>query len=163
MTKILLIITILALLRPDDFKPTDLSQLMAIAQTISRSTEPDYQMLANGGVRAKWMTPAYPSLTFPTTTRLSRFEPQSNGIISNTIYDREARRTFAMGKREEVTDSRWWLGEPIWVTAEKQGQKTAPMSAGSEAEIWVRPSYWRFDDNLPNDERLTVLKWPICQ
>jgi len=40
---------------------------------------------------------------------------------------------FTMSKREE-SNGRWWLGEPIWITAEKQGAESAPYSAGSEAE-----------------------------
>jgi predicted AlkP superfamily pyrophosphatase or phosphodiesterase len=68
-----------------------------------------------------------------------------------------------MHDREEVRKSHWWLGEPIWITAEKQGQKAAPLFfPGSEAEIaGRRPTYWKaYDDNLPNSARVdTVLSW----
>src|SRR5678816_4122548 len=121
-------------------------------------------MLAKGGVRAKWMTPAFPTLTFPNHyTIVTGLDPQSNGIVGNTIYERDAQRTFAISKREEVTDSRWWLGEPIWVTAEKQGQKAGTLFwVGCEAEIeGVRPSYFqKFNDEIPATERVnTMLKW----
>ena len=41
-----------------------------------------------------------------------------------------------MSKREEVQNPRWWLGEPVWVTAEKQGQIAASYFwVGTETEI----------------------------
>jgi predicted AlkP superfamily pyrophosphatase or phosphodiesterase len=53
-----------------------------------------------------------------------------------------------MSYRDQVQDARWWGGEPIWVTAEKAGQKTAPMYwPGSEANIaGVVPAYWEAYD-----------------
>jgi predicted AlkP superfamily pyrophosphatase or phosphodiesterase len=47
-----------------------------------------------------------------------------------------------------VQDARWWGGEPIWVTAQKAGQKTAPMYwPGTEAAIeGVLPTYWEAYD-----------------
>jgi predicted AlkP superfamily pyrophosphatase or phosphodiesterase len=54
-------------------------------------------------------------------------------------------------------------GEPIWVTAEKQGIKAAAMFwPGSEAEIaGVRPSYWhRYDQEFSFEARVEqVLAW----
>ncbi len=125
---------------------------------------PTLNMLAKQGVRAKWMTPSYPSLTFPNHyTIATGLYPNHNGIVANTIYAPEFNETFSMSKREEVGNGRWWLGEPIWVTAEKQGQRSAPLFfPGSEAEIaGKRPSYWKaFDDNFPNLERIDmVLNW----
>jgi len=150
----------------NDLKPTVI--LISIdgyrADYFDRYPSPTIQMLAKGGVRAKWMTPAFPTLTFPNHyTIVTGLDPQSHGITSNTIYDRDSQRTFAISKREEVTDSRWWLGEPIWVTAEKQGQKAGTLFwVGCEAAIeGVRPSYFqKFNDEVPATERVdTVLKW----
>ncbi|HKX28086.1 MAG TPA: alkaline phosphatase family protein, partial [Blastocatellia bacterium] len=54
-------------------------------------------------------------------------------------------------------------GEPIWVTAERQGQRAAAFFfPGTEAEIGGRrPSYWKtYDEKIPNAERVdTVLSW----
>jgi predicted AlkP superfamily pyrophosphatase or phosphodiesterase len=65
-----------------------------------------------------------------------------------------------MSNRDEVQNGRWWLGEPIWITAEKQGQKTAPFFwPGSEAEIGgTRPTYWKpYDGKVPNDTRVDMI------
>jgi predicted AlkP superfamily pyrophosphatase or phosphodiesterase len=56
---------------------------------------------------------------------------------------------FSMANREAVKDARWWGGEPIWVTAERQGLATAPLFwPGSEAPIHGHlASEWRpWDD-----------------
>jgi predicted AlkP superfamily pyrophosphatase or phosphodiesterase len=120
--------------------------------------------LARNGVRARWMIPSFPTKTFPNHYAIATgLYPQNNGIVENNIYDRDRNVVFTMGNREEVSNGRWWLGEPIWITAEKQGQKTAPLFfPGSEAEIaGKRPTYWKaYDGKVPNDARVdTVLSW----
>jgi predicted AlkP superfamily pyrophosphatase or phosphodiesterase len=88
---------------------------------------------------------------------------EGHGIVGNNIYDPGFKQSFGMGKSEEVRNGRWWLGEPIWVTAEKQGRRTgAFFFPGTEAEIGGRrPSYWKpYDEKVPNSERIaTVLSW----
>jgi len=125
---------------------------------------PNLNSLAQNGVRAKWMTPSFPSKTFPNHyTIVTGLYPQDNGIVENNVFDKTFNASLTMSNREEVNNGRWWLGEPIWVTAEKQGQKTAPYFwPGSEAEIGgVRPTYWKpYDGKVPNDARVdTILGW----
>ncbi len=121
-------------------------------------------LLARKGVRAKWMTPSFPSKTFPNHyTIVTGLYPAHNGIVENTIYDKSLNATFAINKREEIENSRWWLGEPIWVTAQKQGQIAASFFwVGSEAEIQgIRPTFWKtYEHKLPNEQRVdAVLSW----
>lgn len=149
-----------------DLKPTVI--LISIdgfrADYLDKHPAPALSLLASEGVRARWMTPAFPSLTFPNHyTIATGLYPDNHGIIGNNIYDPEFKTLFTMAKREEVQNGRWWLGEPIWVTAEKQGQRAAAFFfPGTEAEIaGKRPSFWKnFDGKLPNFERVdTVLSW----
>jgi predicted AlkP superfamily pyrophosphatase or phosphodiesterase len=62
-----------------------------------------------------------------------------------------------------VSDATWYRGEPIWVTAEKQGMVSACFFwPGSEAAIGgVRPTIWnRYDGGIQNVARVaTVLEW----
>src|SRR5687768_8142001 len=123
---------------------------------------PTLTALAKNGVRAKWMIPSFPTKTFPNHyTVATGLYPQNHGIIENNIYDFGT--TFSLGKREEVQNSRWWLGEPIWVTAEKQGQRAgAFFFPGTETEIkGVRPTFWKqYEHELPNEQRVdTILSW----
>lgn len=120
--------------------------------------------LAKKGVRAKWMVPSFPTKTFPNHyTIATGLLPENHGITTNNIYDPEFDAVFSLRKREEVQNPRWWGGEPIWVTAEKQGQKAgAFFFPGTEAPIdGVRPTFWKtFDRKVPNEERVdTVLGW----
>jgi predicted AlkP superfamily pyrophosphatase or phosphodiesterase len=149
-----------------DLKPTVI--LISIdgfrADYLDRYPAPTLSVLARQGVRAKWMTPAFPTLTFPNHYAIATgLYPDNNGIVGNNIYAPEFKQTFAMSRREEVQNGRWWLGEPIWVTAEKQGQRAAAFFfPGTEAEIaGKRLSYWKpYDGKIPNFERVdTALSW----
>src|SRR5215475_3404587 len=152
---------------PDkDLKPTVI--LVSIdgfhPNYLEKYPAPTLNMLARQGVRAKWMTPVYPSLTFPNHYSIATgLYPDRHGIVGNNIYDRVFKQTFSLGKREEVQNGRWWLGEPIWVTAENQGQRAAAFFfPGTEAEIaGKRPSRWKaYDDKITNSERMdTLLSW----
>lgn len=70
---------------------------------------------------------------------------------------------FSLSDRIARSDPRWWLGEPIWVTAERQGVRTGGMFwPGDDVEIrGQRPSVWfPYDDDFPNDGRVDrVLEW----
>jgi len=131
---------------------------------LDRYPAPTLSMLASQGVRARWMTPVYPTLTFPNHYSIATgLYPDNHGIVGNNIYDPEFKQTFSLSKREEVQNGRWWLGEPIWVTAEKQGQRaSAFFFPGTEAEIGgKRPRNWKtYDEKITNSERVdAVLSW----
>jgi predicted AlkP superfamily pyrophosphatase or phosphodiesterase len=131
---------------------------------IEKYEPPNIRFLARDGVQAKWMIPSFPSKTFPNHyTIATGLYPQNHGIVENNVFDKGFNATFTMSNREEVQNGRWWLGEPIWVTAEKQGQRTAPFFwPGSEAEIaGARPAYWKpYDGKMTNETRVdTILSW----
>jgi len=120
--------------------------------------------LASSGVRAKWMTPSFPTKTFPNHyTIATGLYPENHGIVANNIYDPDFDSVFTLGSREEVQNSRWWGGEPIWVTAESQGQTAAAFFfPGTETKIkGVEPTIWKtYDGKVPNEVRTgTLLSW----
>lgn len=125
---------------------------------LEKTETPNLDRLATNGVKAAALIPAFPSKTFPNHyTIVTGLYPENHGIVANTMYDPIFDATFSLGNREEVQNGRWWGGEPIWVTAEKQGLKTlCNFWPGSEAEIQgVRPAYWiKYDGNVPNEERV---------
>ena len=126
---------------------------------------PNLSRIAREGVRARWMTPSYPTLTFPNHySMVTGLVPDHHGIVHNTMRD-AALGGFKLSDRKAVGDGRWWGGEPIWVGAEKAGLPSATLYwPGSEAEIaGVRPTRWsqyREGHTLPLDARVdTVLGW----
>ncbi|MDP2713886.1 ectonucleotide pyrophosphatase/phosphodiesterase [Rheinheimera sp.] len=120
--------------------------------------------LAQEGLRAQSMQPVFPTKTFPNHYSIvTGLYPAKHGIVENNIFDADFDAIFRLNKAEEVTNARWWHGEPIWVTAESQGVKAATyFYPGSEAAIKnVRPSYWqRYDGNVSHNDRVdSVLQW----
>jgi predicted AlkP superfamily pyrophosphatase or phosphodiesterase len=136
------------------------------ADYLDRGVTPNIAALAARGVRATAMRPSFPSLTFPNHyTLVTGKRPDRNGIVNNTMQDPAIPGvTFALSNRTAVEDRRWWdEAEPVWVTAEKAGVRTATMFwPGSEAAIGgVRPSAWlSFDGEMPNEKRVAqLLAW----
>ena len=131
---------------------------------LDRYEAPTLRRLAAEGVRAEGMMPSFPSKTFPNHyTVVTGLYPENHGIVANTMYDPAFDASFRMSDRAAVRDGRWWGGEPIWVTLEQQGQKSAPFFwPGSEAEIkGTRPSYWLpFDNSMVPEARIEqVMAW----
>ena len=145
----------------DGFRPDYLDRTDVAARTL--------RQLVADGVGAP-MTPVYPTKTFPNHyTLVTGLTPAQHGIVGNTMYDPDRRDAggrmarFALSDRDAVTDARWWGGEPIWVTAERQGVRAGTTSwPGSEAAIGgVRPTHWMvYDGDLPYAARVdSVLAW----
>jgi predicted AlkP superfamily pyrophosphatase or phosphodiesterase len=120
--------------------------------------------LAADGVHAERLISAFPSLTFPNHyTLVTGLWPEHHGIVNNHIYDPNFKAEFNMSSGPGPTDGRWWLGEPIWVTAIKQGRVANCLFwPGSEAEIeGVRPTVWKpYDGHLSPDDCVAMgLGW----
>jgi predicted AlkP superfamily pyrophosphatase or phosphodiesterase len=118
--------------------------------------------LARTGVRARWLTPVFPTVTFPNFyTIATGLYPEHHGIVSNTMRDPRLGR-FKL-RDTTVYDPRWWGGEPIWVTAVRQRQRAATFFwPGSDVAIGgLRPTeFKKFDPSVPNAERVAqVLDW----
>ena len=125
---------------------------------------PVLRQLAAGGVRARRMTPSFPSKTFPNHyTLVTGLRPEHHGIVSNWFFDPASGETFGMNKQESNLDGRWWGGEPIWITAERQGVRSACYFwPGSEMENHgKRPSLYRpFDKKVTSSARVDgLLAW----
>jgi predicted AlkP superfamily pyrophosphatase or phosphodiesterase len=125
---------------------------------------PRLQQLAREGVRAERLNPTFPTKTFPNHyTLVTGLRVEHHGVVGNDMFDPETGRVFRLSDRSAVADPRWWGGEPIWVTAERQGRRSACLFwPGSETEIkGIRPTHWRhYDEKLPLPERIAqVLAW----
>jgi predicted AlkP superfamily pyrophosphatase or phosphodiesterase len=129
-----------------------------------RFQTPALGRFAREGVRAEGLIPVFPSKTFPNHyTIATGLYPAHHGIVSNNMVDPALPGRFTLSNRDVQQDSRWWGGEPIWVTAERQGQVAATMFwPGSDVEIaHHRPTYWRmFDTKVTNEARVDqLLEW----
>jgi predicted AlkP superfamily pyrophosphatase or phosphodiesterase len=132
------------------------------ASMLGDGTLPTLDALASEGARAEWLTPSYPTLTFPNHyTLVTGLRPDRHGIVHNNM--RDAGLGLFLSKQDGAKDGRWWGGEPIWVTLQRQGGIAATMFwPGSEAEIaGQRPRHYvPFDRTLAPDARVDrVLGW----
>ena len=130
------------------------------ADYLDRYDTPAFDRVIQAGVHASGLIPVFPSKTFPNHyTQVTGLYPENHGIVGNTFYDPATNSVFSM----ESTESHWWGGEPIWVSAEQQGEPAATCFwVGSEAEIdGVRPSWWLpYDGSLSDTARIDqVLAW----
>lgn len=131
------------------------------AEYLSRGMTPTIQALASKGTRAPYMKPSFPTITFPNHyTLVTGMYPPSHGIIANKFYDPVFQSEFRIGRKESF-QPRWWGGEPIWKTVEKQGKKAATFFwPGSEVD-GNQPSYWNYyNESIPFEYRVDkVLSW----
>ncbi len=125
---------------------------------------PFLDSLAKKGVKAKSLQPSYPSKTFPNHYSMATgLYPDNHGIVHNTFYDHATDRSYAISMRDAVRDGSFYGGEPMWVTAEKQGVKSATYFwVGSEAAVQgVMPSITKYyDASHTYGSRIdSVMKW----
>lgn len=132
---------------------------------LDREITPNLNALAARGVRGE-LIPSFPTKTFPNHTAIvTGLRPDRSGIVGNTMMDpRRPGQLFSLGNAAQALDPFWWdESEPIWVTAERAGVRTATMYwPGSEVAIHdVRPSdWWRYDANVTNRQRVDgVIDW----
>ncbi|MEH6791212.1 alkaline phosphatase family protein [Parasphingorhabdus sp.] len=125
---------------------------------LERGITPNLNALAASGIYGP-MRPSFPSKTFPNHwTLVTGKTPDHHGIVGNTMED--AARPGEIFKMA-TQDPFWWNeAEPIWITAEKQGIRSATMFwPGSEVEFdGVRPAdWWPFNQKLSNDRRINAI------
>jgi predicted AlkP superfamily pyrophosphatase or phosphodiesterase len=108
---------------------------------LDRDSLPAFHRMMAEGVRAP-ARPEFPSKTFGNHYSMATgLTPGHHGIVLNQFFDPARKEWF---RKTSASDGSFFGGEPIWVTAEKAGIRTAAYFwFGSEAEIeGVRPSYW---------------------
>ncbi|QKG71527.1 alkaline phosphatase family protein [Erythrobacter mangrovi] len=135
------------------------------ADYLDRGITPTLSALAAEGATGP-MRPSFPTKTFPNHyTVVTGLRPDRNGISGNNMIDpRRPGQMFSLSDARQALDPFWWSqAEPIWITAERAGIRTATMFwPGSEVPFeGIRPSDWlRFDQNISNAQRVrTVIDW----
>ncbi len=125
--------------------------------------------IAANGVAAT-MVPSYPSSTFPNHFTLATgLVPDHHGIVNSQFWAPEKGELFSMGDSATRYNPYYFGGEPIWVTAKKQGVKSASIYwVGSDVAIQgLYPDYYLRWDNEPRltypqrvEEALRIAKLP---
>jgi predicted AlkP superfamily pyrophosphatase or phosphodiesterase len=120
------------------------------------------QSISQKGVRAKYMTPSFPSLTFPNHYSIvTGMYPSHHGLVDNTYFDKASGLEYRMGNPKMVGDGKWYGGTPLWVLAEQQKMLSASFYwVGSEAAIQnTRPTYYYiYNDKINIANRIKAVK-----
>ena len=129
---------------------------------------PFFDSLATVGVSAR-MEPSYPASTFPNHYTLATgLVPDHTGLVNNSYWDSGRQYTYSMGDKECRYDPYYYGGEPIWVTAQKQGVLTGNVYwVGSDIPIkdtyptyyrvWDEDPHWTFEERVDEIVRLMSL------
>ncbi|KAI6009012.1 alkaline-phosphatase-like protein [Pisolithus microcarpus] len=134
------------------------------ADYLDRGLTPHLLDISKQGIRAEYMKPVFPTLTFPNHWSLmTGLYPESHGIVANSFWDPASNSMFMYNHPEASLNASWWFGEPMWETAEQAGLKTAnlmwpgpPVTSSGFSPTYHVP--WR--DKVPLEEKLDqIFKW----
>jgi len=127
-----------------------------------RVDTPYFDYLDKWGVKAKSLKPIFPSFTFPNHYSIATgCYADKHRILGNEFTTDLGRYSYK--DKITVQDPKWYGAEPIWVTAEKNGIKSATYFwVGSEAPIaGYYPTYYKNYQNgiKPEDKVDQVIDW----
>lgn len=112
---------------------------------------PNLDKVAEKGVSATIIS-SFPSSTFPNHYTLATgLFPDHHGIVNNLFWDTKKQRQYAISDSVTRNDPKYYLGEPIWITAQKQGIKTGSLYwIGSDIPIkGNHPTYYKIWADTP--------------
>ncbi|KAG6545032.1 hypothetical protein Mapa_013724 [Marchantia paleacea] len=116
------------------------------------------RLRTNGTEAATGLIPVFPSLTFPNHYSIvTGLYPAWHGVIANSFSDPEFKDPI--GFYQGNIDPKWWGGEPIWVTATKNGLQAATYFwPGSEVPNgpWTCPREFcqPYNGSVPYEDRV---------
>lgn len=118
--------------------------------------------LLENGLSASSLTPVFPTKTFPNHLSIVTGKyPVEHGIIGNSFYRKDKKIKYSMG--DGRFDSTWLKAEPIWISAEKNGIKSASYFWPESTTVvdGVKQTYsYPYDESTSNKARLDqILDW----
>ena len=132
---------------------------------------PFFDSLATVGVKAR-MEASFPSSTFPNHyTMATGLVPDHHGLVNNSFWNPDTEHGYSLGDPESRYDPRYYGGEPVWITAQKQGVKCGVVYwVGSDIPVgpegnayptyyrnWDEQPHWDFDQRVDEIVRLMSL------
>lgn len=130
----------------------------------NRGVTPNLDKFRQEGVSALSLEPVYPTKTFPNhLSIITGLYPENHGIILNEFENPVTGEQYNLSNEAALRDSKWYLGEAFWETAERQGIITASYFwPGSQLTlVYRRPTYWEpYEHNRPYEQRVEgLLNW----
>ncbi|XP_031437344.1 ectonucleotide pyrophosphatase/phosphodiesterase family member 1 [Clupea harengus] len=124
---------------------------------------PVLSKLKKCGTSTSYMRPVYPTKTFPNHyTIVTGLYPESHGIVDNKMYDVNRNAEFVLRSKEKF-NPKWYLGEPVWLSAMKNDIKAGTFFwPGADVSIQGKyPTYYQeYDGKIAHEKRVaTILDW----
>ncbi|KAM7417034.1 hypothetical protein PAMA_016918 [Pampus argenteus] len=120
---------------------------------------PGFRELVGNGVKVDYMTPDFPSLSYPNYYSLMTGRHcDVHQMTGNHMWDEASKKEFLIGTNPDSRLPLWWDGsEPLWVTLQKLGKKVYMYYwPGCEVEILgIRPSFCEEYVYNPSDKNFT--------
>ena len=113
---------------------------------------PFLDAMAEKGVSGE-MVPSFPSKTFPNHYTLATgLRPEHHGIIANTFINRKTGEHYSLSNPKTKYDPQYYKGEPLWLTAQRQGKKAAVFYwPGSDVPVQGKyPNVWHHYEEKPH-------------
>lgn len=132
---------------------------------VNRDITPNIQKIIEDGVYAKSLRTAFPSKTFPNHySIITGMYTETHGIISNNFRDPQTGDWYSMGDdKGSKNDSKWYIGEAFWETAEKNGITSASYfwPGSTLKDTSRRPTYSKnYNRTTPYRARIdSLIKW----
>lgn len=130
---------------------------------LGKGNSPVLDRLAAEGVSGA-LRPSFPSKTFPNHyTLVTGLRPDRHGIVGNNMFDpRRPGKKFTLSNPAQSQDPFWWdQAEPIWVTAERAGIRTASMLwPGGDVKIggFYASDWHRYYEHFPVSHRIRGIR-----
>ncbi|XP_065304566.1 glycerophosphocholine cholinephosphodiesterase ENPP6-like isoform X2 [Dermacentor albipictus] len=133
---------------------------------LSEADLPGFGELAKTGVKAEYVVPIMPANSYPNWYSIvTGLYGERHGFVQNYMYDEKHDDFFTMAPNPNASNPHWWNhAEPVWVTAEKNGLRTAMYWwDGCQVEIrGVKPTkciqyrdYWQWP-TVENDTKAAL-------
>ncbi|MDY0282425.1 MAG: ectonucleotide pyrophosphatase/phosphodiesterase, partial [Salinivirgaceae bacterium] len=123
-----------------------------------KTATPTLNLMAKEGVRAESLIPSFPTNTFPNHyTIATGLYPAHHGLVNNSFYDPALDKSYAILNKDARYNPDFYNGEPIWITAQKQGLHTASFYwVGADVAIQnMHPDYWKdYNGGIPLIQRI---------
>ncbi len=124
---------------------------------VRRGELPFFARLIREAATTEKLRPAFPSTTFPShSAQATGVAAEMHGITGNSFYDSSRRMLFSY-----PNDAALLQAEPIWLTAQRQGVRTAvydwPLSFAQRGRVQTEFFLQAFDSAVPDQKRLTRL------
>ncbi|XP_036424532.1 glycerophosphocholine cholinephosphodiesterase ENPP6 [Colossoma macropomum] len=118
-----------------------------------------FREIVENGVKVDYMTPDFPSLSYPNYYSLMTGRNcEVHQIVGNYMWDKDSMKEFLIGTNPDSRLPLWWDGsEPLWVTMQKLGKNVYMYYwPGCEVEILgVRATFCEEYVYNPTEKNLT--------